>query len=84
MLITYPFTMFFSAKRMICSNGRPSMSTPLRATLISAWYTYLSVREDAMDLYGFFSQEERKLFQQLIAVSGVGPKAALAIFRRSR
>ena len=42
-------------------------------------YTYLSVREDAMDLYGFFSQEERKLFQQLIAVSGVGPKAALAI-----
>ena len=42
-------------------------------------YTYLSVREAAMDLYGFFSQEERKLFQQLIAVSGVGPKAALAI-----
>ena len=42
-------------------------------------YTYLSAREDAMDLYGFFSQEERKLFQQLIAVSGVGPKAALAI-----
>ncbi len=45
----------------------------------STLYTYLSVREDAMDLYGFFSQEERKLFQQLIAVSGVGPKAALAI-----
>lgn len=42
-------------------------------------YTYLSVREDAMDLYGFFSQEELKLFRQLISVSGVGPKAALAI-----
>ena len=42
-------------------------------------FTYLSVREDAMDLYGFFSQEELKLFQQLISVSGVGPKAALAI-----
>lgn len=42
-------------------------------------FTYLGVREDAMDLYGFFSQEERKLFQQLISVSGVGPKAALAI-----
>ena len=33
-------------------------------------FTYLSVREDAMDLYGFFSQEELKLFQQLISVSG--------------
>lgn len=42
-------------------------------------FTYLSVREDAMDLYGFCSQEELKLFQQLISVSGVGPKAALAI-----
>lgn len=46
-------------------------------------YTYLSVREDAMDLYGFFSQEELKLFQQLISVSGVGPKAALAILSSS-
>ncbi len=46
-------------------------------------YTYLSVREDAMDLYGFFSQEERKLFQQLISVSGVGPKAALGILSSS-
>ena len=42
-------------------------------------FTCLSVREDAMDLYGFASQEELKLFQQLISVSGVGPKAALAI-----
>ena len=42
-------------------------------------FTYLSVREDAMDLYGFASSEELKLFQQLISVSGVGPKAALAI-----
>ena len=36
-----------------------------------------------MDLYGFFSQEELKLFQQLISVSGVGPKAALAILSSS-
>ena len=42
-------------------------------------FTYLSVREDAMDLYGFASAEELKLFQQLISVSGVGPKAALSI-----
>ncbi len=46
-------------------------------------FTYLSVQEDAMDLYGFFSQEELKLFQQLISVSGVGPKAALAILSSS-
>ena len=42
-------------------------------------FTYLSVREDAMDLYGFASQEELKLFRRLISVSGVGPKAALGI-----
>ena len=46
-------------------------------------YTYLSVREDAMDLYGFSSQEERRLFQLLTSVSGVGPKAALAILSSS-
>ena len=46
-------------------------------------FTYLSVREDAMDLYGFFSQEELKLFQQLISVSGVGPQAELAILSSS-
>ena len=46
-------------------------------------FTYLSVREDAMDLYGFASQEELKLFQQLISVSGVGPKAALGILSAS-
>lgn len=41
--------------------------------------TFLNVREDAMELYGFYSGEELKLFQQLISVSGVGPKAALSI-----
>ena len=42
-------------------------------------FTYLNVREDAMELYGFAGAEELKLFQQLISVSGVGPKAALSI-----
>ncbi|MDD6275801.1 MAG: Holliday junction branch migration protein RuvA [Clostridia bacterium] len=42
-------------------------------------YTYLNVREDAMELYGFESQNELEAFRQLITVSGVGPKAALAI-----
>ena len=42
-------------------------------------YTYLHVREDIMDLYGFATQEEKDMFMKLISVSGVGPKAALAI-----
>jgi Holliday junction DNA helicase RuvA len=41
--------------------------------------TYLHVREDALQLYGFADREERELFVQLLAVSGVGPKVALAI-----
>lgn len=46
-------------------------------------FTYLYVREDAMDLYGFGTQEELNLFQQLISVSGVGPKAAISILSAS-
>ena len=42
-------------------------------------YTYLHVREDVMDLYGFATKEEREMFLRLLAISGVGPKAALAI-----
>jgi Holliday junction DNA helicase RuvA len=42
-------------------------------------HTHLAVREDDMTLYGFPSTEERRLFQTLIAVSGVGPKAGLAL-----
>lgn len=42
-------------------------------------YTYLHVREDAMELFGFSSQEEKNMFVHLISVSGVGPKAALSI-----
>ena len=42
-------------------------------------YTYLNVREDAMELFGFASQSELRSFKLLIGVSGVGPKAALSI-----
>jgi len=41
-------------------------------------FTYLQVRDDAMALYGFMTLEEKALFEKLIAVSGVGPKVALA------
>jgi Holliday junction DNA helicase RuvA len=41
--------------------------------------TYLVVREDAMQLYGFADRDERELFVQLLTVNGVGPKVALAV-----
>lgn len=42
-------------------------------------YTYLNVREDAVDLFGFATQNELATFKTLISVSGVGPKAGLSI-----
>ena len=62
---------------LLCSN----------ATLASApatgesWrcYTVLNVREDAMELFGFASQQERTLFKRLLGVTGVGAKTALGV-----
>lgn len=42
-------------------------------------YVHTVVREDALDLYGFNTMAEKKLFQQVISVSGVGPRSGLAI-----
>ncbi len=42
-------------------------------------YTHLSVREDGIELFGFFTLEELNIFKLLISVSGVGPKAAISI-----
>jgi Holliday junction DNA helicase RuvA len=42
-------------------------------------HTHLYVREDELSLYGFESAEEKSLFEQLITVSGVGPKVALSV-----
>ncbi len=42
-------------------------------------YTYMNVREDAMELYGFASLEEREFFIKLISVNGVGPKGGINI-----
>ena len=44
-----------------------------------ALHTYLHVREDALQLYGFVEAAERELFLQLLSVNGIGPKVALAI-----
>lgn len=42
-------------------------------------YTYMNVREDAMELFGFATKSELSTFKMLIAITGVGPKVALAI-----
>ncbi|HMM21194.1 MAG TPA: Holliday junction branch migration protein RuvA [Selenomonadales bacterium] len=42
-------------------------------------FTHLNVREDALLLYGFYSQAEYDLFQQLITITGIGPKVALGV-----
>ena len=43
------------------------------------FYTYHAVRENAEDLYGFSSLAAKKIFELLISVQGIGPKAAIAI-----
>lgn len=42
-------------------------------------YTYLQVQEDALRLFGFYSREEKAMFENLLTVSGVGPKLAIQI-----
>ena len=42
-------------------------------------YTHFHLREDGVALYGFLDEQDRNAFEQLIAVSGVGPKVALAL-----
>ena len=60
-----------------CSNNTlqaaPALGEKMRC------YTFLSVREDAMELFGFAAREEKELFMQLTSVSGIGPKTALGL-----
>ena len=42
-------------------------------------YTYCNIKEDAFDIYGFYDLSEKRCFELLLGVSGVGPKAALSI-----
>lgn len=57
-----------------CQAGAPLLPETGQEIFI---HTYLNVREDALDLYGFVSLEEKKMFVTLLQVSGIGPKVAL-------
>ena len=60
-------------------NTTDSVISKLSAGEKKKIYTYLNVREDALDLYGFLSEEELNLFKLLISVSGIGPKVGLGV-----
>ena len=51
----------------------PSIGAQMRV------YTHLSVREDAMELFGFATREEREMYKRLTAVTGIGPRTALGV-----
>ena len=60
-----------------CSNNTLQAAPAAGETM--RCYTVLSVREDAMELFGFATREEKRMFQQLTSVSGVGSKTALGL-----
>ena len=60
-----------------CSNNTLQAAPPVGEKM--RCYTYLSVREDAMELFGFATREEKEMFMQLTSVSGIGPKTALGV-----
>lgn len=62
----------------LCQTTMNTLKT-LRLNSEVTLYTYLNVREDAVDLFGFATQNELATFKTLISVSGVGPKAGLSI-----
>lgn len=62
---------------ILMPNGNASILPPIGQEV--RIYTYTSVREDAINLYGFTRHEELHMFKMLITVNGIGPKVALGI-----
>ena len=57
----------------------PQTLSELKKEEVVEIWTYLAVRENALDLYGFLSRDELDFFELLIGISGIGPKGALGI-----
>ena len=66
----------FGLKLLMSKNGIESMPNVGKEVLV---LTYLHVKEDALDLFGFYSNRERETFLLLISINGIGPKLALTI-----
>ena len=67
----------FTISQSTYSQMPPHRSTDEKPTV--TLYSYMAVREDAVELYGFATEDELSSFKLLITVSGVGPKAAISI-----
>ena len=63
--------------QLICSNATLQAAPPVGESM--RCYTFLSVREDAMELFGFATREEKEMFVLLTSVSGIGPRTALGV-----
>lgn len=59
--------------------GTPSLVAGAEVNSSQSYHTYLHVTDSAQDLYGFTTAQELALFKQLVGVSGVGPRSALAV-----
>ena len=63
--------------QLSCSNSTLQAAPPVGGKM--RCFTFLSVREDAMELFGFATREEKDMFLQLTSVSGIGPRTALGV-----
>ena len=63
--------------QLSCSNNTLMAAPALGETM--RCFTFLSVREDALELFGFATREEKEMFLQLTSVSGIGPRTALGL-----
>ena len=63
--------------QLACSMNTLQLCPPVGQEMKA--YTFLNIREDAVDLFGFATREEKSMFLRLTGVSGVGPRTALAL-----
>ena len=63
---------------LIYISGRDAANMPGRGEEVKI-HTYLNVKEDAMQLFGFLSEDDLEMYQLLLNVNGIGPKAALGV-----
>ncbi len=61
----------------------PETLSIIEKSLSVILFTHLAVREDALDLYGFLTDDDLRFFELLLTVSGIGPKSALGILSMS-